>query len=96
MTVQYNKRAYNAMRKVARWVESENTEGAGTRWYDNLRKEIDHWASIKVKQAICKDPKLAKFEYRCFTHKDRWIVAYKILKDEFVVYRFIYGPWLDY
>jgi hypothetical protein len=96
MVVQYNKRASNAMRKVARWVENENTEGSGERWFKNLRKEIEHLATIKVKHAICKDASLAKFKYRCFTHKDKWIVAYKIMGDKFVVYRFTYGPWLAY
>jgi len=96
MKVHYNKRAYNAMRKTARWVERENTDGAGERWYGNLRKEIDHLAAIKVQHAICRDPSLARYKYRCFTHKDKWVVAYKIEHSQFVVYRFIYGPWLDY
>jgi len=59
-------------------------------------EELSHLASIKVKHAICKDPSLAKYEYRCFTHKDKWVVAYKIKGQKFIVYRFIYGPWLDY
>jgi hypothetical protein len=96
MKLVMRKRALNSLAKVADWIDDKNTIGAGNRLVTDTYKELDHLASIKVKQAICKDPKLAKFEYRCFTHKDRWIVAYKILKDEFVVYRFIYGPWLDY
>ena len=96
MRVKVNKRASNAIQKVVHWIDEKNTEGAGKRWFDNLRKELDHLTAIKANYAICKDPSLAKFEYRCFTHKDKWIVAYKIVRDKFVVYRFTYGPWLDY
>jgi hypothetical protein len=96
MTLEYRKRAYNSIRKLANWVEKENTEGAGERWFQNLRNQLNHLAAIKVRHAICKDPSLAKYKYRCFTHKDKWIVAYKVKGDQFIVYRFIYGPWLDY
>jgi hypothetical protein len=96
MNIILNKRASNVIRKVAKWIDKKNTEGAGDRWFDNLEKELNYLATIKVKHAICKDPTLSKYEYRCFSHKDKWIVAYKIVGDEFVIYRFIYGPWLDY
>ena len=96
MNVQVNKRASNAIRKVAQWVNKKNTEGAGERWFENLVKELEHLAVIKVKQSVCKDPSLARYKYRCFTHKDKWVVAYKIKGNKFIVYRFIYGPWLDY
>jgi hypothetical protein len=96
MNVKLNKRATNAIRKVIRWIDKENTEGAGNRWFENLAKELEHLAAIKVQYAICRDPSLARYKYSCFTHKDKWIVAYKIERERFVVYRFIYGPWLDY
>ena len=89
-------RASNSLSKIADWIEKKNTVGAGDRWLKGTMQELVHLAHIEVKQAICKDPSLAKFEYRCFTHKDKWVVAYKIKGNKFVVYRFIYGPWLDY
>jgi len=96
MIVHYNQRAYNAMRKAARWVEDVNTSEAGERWFIKLRKEIEHLAEIKAQYAICKNPSLARYKYRCFAHKDKWVVAYKLEPEQFVVYRFIFGPWLDY
>ncbi len=96
MNLVMRKRALNALAKVADWIDNKNTVGAGNRWVKDTYEELSHLASIKVKHAICKDPSLAKYEYRCFTHKDKWVVAYKIKGQKFIVYRFIYGPWLDY
>ena len=96
MNLVVRKRARNSLIKVADWVEEQNTPGAGRRWLEAAISEFSRLTVANVNHAICKDPKLAKFRYRCFTHNDKWVVAYKIKGNQFIVYRFIYGPWLAY
>jgi len=96
MNLAFRKRALNTIARIANWVEAQNTKGAGDRWVRKIRLELTSVAASNVNHAICKDPKLARFRYRCFTHNDKWVVAYKIKGNQFIVYRFIYGPWLAY
>jgi hypothetical protein len=51
-------------------------------------------AKIGVKYALCKDESLAKYQYRCFTYNEKWVVAYKITSTKITVYRFILGSRL--
>jgi hypothetical protein len=96
MKVEVKKRANNSFTKLLHWIETQNTTHAAQKWSDEFYDYLEHLASIKVNYTICKDPKLAKYQYRCFTYKDKWIVAYKVIGDKFIVYRFLYGPWLTY
>ena len=52
---------------------------------------MDHIGKIGLKYSICKDESLAKYEYRCFTYNEKWVVAYKITVTKITVYRFILG-----
>ncbi len=96
MKLDLRKRALNTLADITDWIEFQNTIGSGERWLAKTFEELANVAASNVNHSICKDPKLAKFQYRCFTYKDKWVVAYKIERNQFVVYRFIYGPWLDY
>jgi len=96
MNLEIKKRALNTLVCIVDWIESQNTAGAGDRWLEKAIEELKDIAAHKVNHLICKDPRLARYQYRCFTYNDKWIVAYKIERNQFVVYRFIYGPWLDY
>ncbi|MCW3127404.1 MAG: hypothetical protein JWO03_3062 [Bacteroidetes bacterium] len=96
MILEIKKRASNSLKKIADWIDDKNTEGAGDRWLESCHEGLGRLADIKVNFPLCKDPSLARYNYRCFTYKDKWIVAYKIIDDKFIVYRFIYGPWLAY
>ncbi len=96
MTLEIKKRPANTLAAVTDWIEQQNTTGAGDRWLEKAVEELTQIAANKAIYAICKDPRLARYEYRCFTYKANWVVAYKIERNRFVVYRFIYGPWLDY
>jgi hypothetical protein len=96
MNLKLRKRALNTLADIVDWIEEQNTPGAGDRWLVKTFAELNSVAASHVNHAICKEPKLARFKYRCFTYKDKWVVAYKIESNRFVVYRFVYGPWLDY
>ena len=87
-------RASNAIRKVASYVEEQNTTGSGTRWYDKVIAEISALAKSKAKLALCKNPSLSRFHYRCYTYNE-WIIGYRISETKFEVCRFIWGPRLS-
>jgi len=82
------------MSRTAKWVEEENTEGAGDRWLSKLQSTLNHKARTGVKHAMCKSKSLSRYGHRCFTYNEKWVVAYKVDGDKFVVYRFIYGAKL--
>jgi hypothetical protein len=95
MKLVITKSAANHIEEAKEWVEGKNTEGAGQRWYDKILLDLQQRAKSGVKHAICKNEKLARRQFRCFTYNDRWVVAYKIDGDKFVVYRFILGAKLQ-
>lgn len=87
------KRAWNAISRTAAWVESKNTAGSGQRWADRIYNEIETNAFSKTLFAICNNASLARFGYRCF-HVNDWVVAHKVVRNTFIVYRFIHGSRL--
>lgn len=93
MTVLVKKRALNTLIKVSAFVESKNILGSGDRGFDKVMLAIENVANTKALLAICKNESLAKFSYRCFTFND-WVIAHKIVKNRFIVYRVIYGARL--
>jgi hypothetical protein len=95
MTVVYRTRAINAILKVALFVESQNTPGSGDVWYSKLNDFIHSLAKSKAKFQICKDPSLARYQYRCYAYKD-WIITFRIHPNEYEVCRFILGKRLNY
>ena len=93
MQVVINKRALNAIIKVALFIENLNTPGSGDRWAEKIKTEIHALARSKAKIGFCKHPSLAKFKYRCYNYKD-WVIAYRFTDTKFEVCRFIYGSRL--
>jgi hypothetical protein len=94
MKLEVKKRAGNTLADVAEWIEEQNTIGAGDRWLKQFYTDMEHIGKIGLKAAICKDESLAKYDYRCFSYKDKWIVAYKITANKLTVYRFVLGSRL--
>lgn len=94
MKIVIKKRAQNTLEKVAEWIINQQYLDTGLRWLNDFDETIEHMAKTKVKHAICKDEALAKYEYRCFTYNEKWVVAYKITRTKVTVYRFILGSRL--
>lgn len=88
------KHAADAISNTADWVDAMNTDGAGDRWFDRAIETIRHAAHTGVKHAICQNEAFAKRKYHCFTYNDKWVVAYKIKGNDFIVYRFVLGAKL--
>jgi hypothetical protein len=94
MNLLIRKQAANTISSTAAWVDSMNTDGAGGRWLDKLLETLYHAAHMGIKYALCQNESLTKRGYHCFTYNDKWVVAYKIVGDNFIVYRFILGAKL--
>jgi hypothetical protein len=94
MKVEIKKRAQNSLEKVVEWIIAQQFLDTGLKWLDDFEDTVEHMAKTGVKYAICKDESLAKYEYRCFTYKQKWVVAYKITATKITIYRFILGSRL--
>ncbi len=86
--------AKRSLDRVAKYIEDQNTEGAGDRWLDTLMYKLIHISEISVKHAICRYPPFARKNLRCFTYNKKWVVAYKISADRFTIHRFVLGSKL--
>lgn len=48
MQVVYKKRAINSLLSTAKFIESKNTSGAGERWLQKIKKQVNSLATSKV------------------------------------------------
>lgn len=94
MNLVIRKNAANAIADTAAWVNVINTDGAGDRWFSRIIEMLQSAARSGVQHAICQNEALARRGYRCFTYREKWVVAYQIKGDDFIVYRFILGSKL--
>lgn len=94
MNIVIKKRAQNNLAKVASWIAEQYFTDTATRWLDEFELSIQEIARMRVKHAICNHNSLAKYNYRCFTFKRKWVVAYKITPSAFTVYKFMLGAKL--
>jgi nicotinamide mononucleotide adenylyltransferase len=94
MRLEIRKIAANTIAATKNWIDNQNTVGAGDRWVAKLFEDLNKRAKSGVKHAICKNETLSKRHYSCFTYNDKWIVAYKIKDETFIVHRFIVGSML--
>ena len=94
MKLTVRKTASNTIAATKNWIDRQNTEGSGERWVIRLFEELRKRANSEVKHAICKNESLAKRNYSCFTYNKKWVVAYKIEANRFIVCRIIVGSML--
>lgn len=95
MEVIYKPLAANSIDKLVDWIDAQNLEGSGIKWFEKLDKKIRTIAKSQAKLALCKHPSLARYKYSCFTFND-WVIAYRVTKTKFEVCRFILGSRLVY
>jgi hypothetical protein len=93
MEVTYKQRAANAINKVVYFIENNNTEGSGMRWFEHLDDKINSLAKSNIRLQLCRYKTLARYNYNCFYYKG-WVIAYRISQDKLEVYRFIWNARL--
>lgn len=94
MEVFYTKRAIQAIDVIVDFVESKNTLGSGNRFALKFEESIKEYAIKNVAYAKCKHHSLLKLGYSCI-FLSKWIVAFKIKNNKFIVYRIIWGALLN-
>ena len=93
MTVIYKQEAKIAIYEVADFIDSINTDGAGDRWILRLTETVEQYALSNVSYVLCKGEYLASLGLSCINFND-WIIAFKIEKSFFVIYKIIRGSIL--
>ncbi|WP_354428660.1 MULTISPECIES: type II toxin-antitoxin system RelE/ParE family toxin [unclassified Mucilaginibacter] len=93
MKVKLLPKAARVLYAIADFVESKNTPGSGARFAVKFKASIDRLAIPNVQYTICSHPKLAALSYSCTNFND-WVIAFKIVNGELIVYEIIHGSLL--
>jgi len=93
MKVFYNQKAQRALEHIVNFIESKNTLGSSKRFALKFESIINKYALENVEHAKCNDVILAELDYSCITIQ-KWVVAFKIKQNKFIVYRIIWGGLL--
>jgi len=88
------KRAENAIYRVAQYVASQNFPATGEKFINEVIDFCIERSFIDVKYPLCKNRVLARHDYSCMVYKKKWVVVFKCTDEQFIVYRFVYGPML--
>lgn len=93
MKLRFMPEAENALFEIGVWVEERNTTGSGICYIDKLIGKIDKYVLPNVEYPLCKNKVLAGYKLSCVAI-DKWVIAFKQTKNEFVVHQILYGPGL--
>lgn len=87
-------KALKSLEKIAFYVESINTKGSGDRFLVTFLDTVKLYAVDGVTYQPCKHPTLSSNGYFCI-FLEKWIIAFKIQENTFVICRIIWGPGLS-
>ncbi len=94
MEIEIKGKALKTLDEIANYVESLNTAGSGSRWLDKFLLRIQAYAKPNVIYALCRNNKLANRNFSCISFSN-WVVAFKIVKNRFVIYEIIHGSLMQ-
>lgn len=87
-------KAFQALEKIASYIDNLNTAGSGHRLLDNFLRAIQQYAAEGVSYQLCNHISLQSKGYSCIFY-EKWVIAFKIHEDNFIIYRIIWGPSLS-
>ena len=93
MRLKFMPEAEELLLEIGIWVEQKNTVGSGERFINNFIDKIAAYALPNSKYLLCKNKVLASYQLSCVSI-DKWVIAFKQSKEEFVVHYILYGPAL--
>ena len=94
MKVIFKPKAEETLQNIAEFIDDMNVSGAGERWAEKLVAFIFKIAELQnLKFPLCNNESLANNGFSCIIYKG-WVIAFKIEKQNFVVYQLILGPLL--
>ncbi len=94
LAVVIQKRAENAINKVASYLASIQHPETGERFIEDFFAFCEKRTLLRIKYSLCNNKVLAKHGYSCLTFKGKWVIVFKVTNGQFRVYRFIYGAKL--
>jgi|GEM_PF-1208112 len=87
--------AEDAIIALCDFVESKNTKGSGSRFYEKLLSFIESFASLsRIKFPLCRNKKFAARQWSCITFQHKWIIAFSCNKSTVVIHRLVLGSRL--
>ena len=95
MKLLINVEAAKSIKAVMQFIESQNTNGSGNRWFYKLQRYLLEIIQVNQSLPLCKYPPFREKKLHCIIYKD-WVVAFKNEKDKCVIMAFVYGTNLNY
>jgi hypothetical protein len=92
LPLKFSKSATETLNSISLFVDSVNTNGAGSKWKDKFIKSVSKYA-IPIKYALCKQSFLASKGFSCISIVN-WVVVFKIKNDIFYVDKIMLGTIL--
>lgn len=86
-------KALKSLEKISFYVDSIHTKGSGERFLTTFLSTVKQYAQKNLTYQPCKHSSLSAKGYSCIFH-EKWVVAFKIKGDRFIIYRIIWGPAL--
>ncbi len=93
MEIAIKAKALKTLDEAANYIDSLNTPNAGSRWLDRFLNRMQSYAKPGVVYALCSYKPFAKRGYSCITYNN-WVVAFKIVRNQFVIYEIMHGSVL--
>jgi hypothetical protein len=93
MQVLFTRRAQKALEAIIDYVERRNTSGSGNRFALKFEEILTQYALENVTYAKCNHVSLKQLNYSCITIS-RWVVAFKVKDQKFIIYRIVWGAIL--
>lgn len=90
MRIEYKPNALQTIFHLGAFVESNNTEGSGSRFIDKFFNHIEKYALPNVQYGLCVHLPFRSRGYSCVFYND-WVIAFKIEQQVFVVYEIALG-----
>jgi len=84
MHIDYTTEAFKSLIQLVNYIESKNTQGAGTRWLNRfeifLQKKLHKPEKIK----LCNSATFSELNLRCIYFND-WVIAFSIKKSSVLI-----------
>ncbi|MBS1595411.1 MAG: hypothetical protein JST90_13930 [Bacteroidetes bacterium] len=94
MIISLQPAAEEAMFEIAEFINAVHTDGAGARWIDKLTAFLKSYAKSDVQYVLCRNEDFLNAKLSCITFNG-WVIAFKIMEDEFVVFHIVRGDLLQ-